>query len=73
MGSSLQWWEKKGPNDIILTNDPVSHFFTYDSVSSYNRDDDETHQVALVHFERESAAKTASLLSSGKTHRVTLL
>jgi hypothetical protein len=30
------------------------------------RDDDEAHQVALVHFERESAAKTASLLSSGK-------
>lgn len=30
------------------------------------RDDDEIHQVALIHFERESAAKTATLLSNGK-------
>ncbi|KAI7874278.1 uncharacterized protein EV154DRAFT_527386 [Mucor mucedo] len=27
-------------------------------------DDDEEHQVALIHFERESAAKTATLLSN---------
>lgn len=30
------------------------------------RDDDNQHQVALIHFERESAAKTATLLSNGK-------
>lgn len=31
-----------------------------------NRDDDGTHQIALINFERESAAKTAVLLSNGK-------
>jgi hypothetical protein len=30
----------------------------------FRRDDDEKHQIALIHFERESAAKTAVLLSN---------
>jgi hypothetical protein len=28
---------------------------------------DEKHQIALIHFERESAAKTAALLSNGNS------
>ncbi|KAI8640789.1 hypothetical protein BD408DRAFT_419249 [Parasitella parasitica] len=33
-------------------------------ISGLYRDDDEIHQVALIQFERESAAKTATLLSN---------
>lgn len=32
----------------------------------FSDEEDEKHQVALIHFERESAAKTAALLSNGK-------
>ena len=32
-------------------------------------EDDEKHKIALVHFERESAAKTAALLSNGKNKK----
>lgn len=31
----------------------------------FSDQDDDKHQVALIHFERESAAKTATLLSNG--------
>lgn len=32
----------------------------------YRDEEDEKHQTALIQFERESAAKTAALLSNGK-------
>lgn len=31
----------------------------------FSDQDDDKHQIALIHFERESAAKTATLLSNG--------
>ncbi|OAC97715.1 hypothetical protein MUCCIDRAFT_132140, partial [Mucor lusitanicus CBS 277.49] len=45
----------------------VKEFFLFcGKISEFEltMDDDEIHQVALIHFERESAAKTATLLSN---------
>ncbi|KAI8332887.1 hypothetical protein BC941DRAFT_435674 [Chlamydoabsidia padenii] len=66
--------ETPSPNYVIVKNislesseKTVKEFFLFcGKIKEFEliKDDDETHQVALVHFERESAAKTASLLSS---------
>lgn len=51
--------EKSRFGVLIMQLEKIKHGFD-------NRDDDGTHQVALINFERESAAKTAVLLSNGK-------
>ncbi|SAL96073.1 hypothetical protein [Absidia glauca] len=66
--------ETPSPNYVLVKNislesseKTVKEFFLFcGKIKEFEliKDDDETHQVALVHFERESAAKTASLLSS---------
>ncbi|CAO3598591.1 unnamed protein product [Absidia cylindrospora] len=66
--------EAPSPNYVLVKNislesseKTVKEFFLFcGKIKEFEllKDDDETHQVALVNFERESAAKTASLLSS---------
>ncbi|KAI9306084.1 hypothetical protein BJ944DRAFT_56455 [Cunninghamella echinulata] len=66
--------ETPSPNYIIVKNislesseKTVKEFFLFcGKIKEFElvKDDDEAHQVALIQFERESAAKTASLLSS---------
>ncbi|KAI8335547.1 hypothetical protein BC941DRAFT_378180 [Chlamydoabsidia padenii] len=66
--------ETPSPNYVLVKNislasseKTVKEFFLFcGKIKEFEliKDDDEAHQVALVHFERESAAKTASLLSS---------
>lgn len=43
-------------------------FFTH-VVCILHRENDGENQIALIHFEKEPAAKTATLLSNGKTIR----
>lgn len=66
--------ETPSPNYIIVKNislesaeKTVKDFFLFcGKIKEFElvKDDDGAHQTALIHFERESAAKTASLLSS---------
>ncbi|KAI8092759.1 uncharacterized protein BX664DRAFT_328066 [Halteromyces radiatus] len=66
--------ETPSPNYVLVKNislesseKTVREFFLFcGKIKEFEliKDDDEAHQVALVNFERESAAKTASLLST---------
>ncbi|ORX60552.1 hypothetical protein DM01DRAFT_1365875 [Hesseltinella vesiculosa] len=66
--------EIPSPNYVLVKNisiesseKTVNEFFLFcGKIKEFElvKDDDELHQSALVHFERESAAKTASLLST---------
>ncbi|CAO3589566.1 unnamed protein product [Absidia cylindrospora] len=66
--------ETPSPNYVLVKNislasseKTVKEFFLFcGKIKEFEliKDDDEAHQVALVNFEREFAAKTASLLSS---------
>ncbi|KAL0079760.1 hypothetical protein J3Q64DRAFT_1254468 [Phycomyces blakesleeanus] len=66
--------ETPSPNYVIVKNisaqsseKTVKEFFLFcGKIKEFEliKDDDEEHQVALINFERESAAKTASLLSN---------
>ncbi|KAI8073007.1 hypothetical protein BC940DRAFT_290326 [Gongronella butleri] len=66
--------QEPSPNYVLVKNislesseKTVKEFFLFcGKIKEFElvKDDDGAHQVALVHFERESAAKTASLLST---------
>ncbi|KAG0165205.1 hypothetical protein DFQ28_001501 [Apophysomyces sp. BC1034] len=66
--------ETPSPNYVIVKNispqsseKTVKEFFLFcGKIKEFEliKDDDDTHQIALIHFERESAAKTAALLSN---------
>ncbi|KAG1136039.1 hypothetical protein G6F37_012328 [Rhizopus arrhizus] len=67
--------ETPSPNYILVKNispqsseQTVKEFFLFcGKIKEFelkNDEDDEKHKIALVHFERESAAKTAALLSN---------
>ncbi|KAI8357307.1 hypothetical protein EDC96DRAFT_514881 [Choanephora cucurbitarum] len=76
--------ETPSPNYVIVKNialdsteQTVKEFFLFcGKIKEFELkvdEDDEKHQVALIHFERESAAKTAALLSNaliGDSHIV---
>ena len=58
-----------GTRDIYFQYDINVHTLLF----LFFRDDDNEHQVALINFERESAAKTATLLSKGKRRKEHIL
>ncbi|CEG81992.1 hypothetical protein RMATCC62417_16124 [Rhizopus microsporus] len=68
--------ETPSPNYVIVKNislqsteQTVKEFFLFcGKIKEFELkidQDDDKHQIALIHFERESAAKTATLLSNG--------
>lgn len=57
-------------NISLETNEAtIKDFFSFCGIikAFEMKKDEQQHQVAIVYFEKESAAKTATLLSQGKT------